>query len=105
MQATVSEGMFGTFFDRDHGLLSIEAYVDADLGGCTLTRRSTSGWCIYLVGPHGSRMLLAWGSKRQTAAMDSAGASEITATNDTCKKDLLPVISMIEMALRRDSRR
>ncbi len=91
----MSDGLLGTFYDGDHGLLAIESLADADLGGCTLTRRSTSGWCIYLVGPHGSRMLLAWGSKRQAAAMDSTGVSEVTARNLMCKKDVLPISSMI----------
>ena len=92
----MSDGLSGTFYDSDHGLLSIEALADADRGGGTLTHSSTSGWCICFVGPHGSRMLLAWGSMRLAAAMDSAGASEVTAINDMCKKDLLPILSMIE---------
>ena len=40
-------------------------------------------------------MLLAWGSKRQAAAMDSTGVSEVTARNLMCKKDVLPISSMI----------
>nr|XP_020186938.1 uncharacterized mitochondrial protein AtMg00810-like [Aegilops tauschii subsp. strangulata] len=39
---------------------SLFAYSDADWVGCPATRRSTSGYCIYL-GPS----LILWSSKRQ----------------------------------------
>ncbi|XP_022007864.1 uncharacterized mitochondrial protein AtMg00810-like [Helianthus annuus] len=61
----------------DHGLLlssssstALTAYSDADWGGCLDSRRSTSGYCVYM----GSN-LISWSSKRQsTISMSSAEA-------------------------------
>ena len=47
--------------------LSLKAFTDSDYAGCLRTSRSTSGWCVFLVGQCGafSTILLDWGSKRQ----------------------------------------
>ncbi|KAK4348854.1 hypothetical protein RND71_031609 [Anisodus tanguticus] len=54
----------GTFHFGLHlyksSLTSLTAYSDADWGGCPDTRRSTSGYCIFL-----RDNLLSWSSKRQ----------------------------------------
>ena len=57
----------------DHGLhipvsksLDIVAYSDADWAGCLDTRRSTSGYCIYL-----GDALVSWSSKRQATVSRS----------------------------------
>ena len=44
--------------------LDITAYSDADWAGCLDTRRSTSGYCVYL-GPS----LISWSSKRQPTVL------------------------------------
>ncbi|GJS94008.1 ribonuclease H-like domain-containing protein [Tanacetum coccineum] len=53
----------------DHGLQlyvsstsQLTAYTDADWAGCPVTRRSTSGYCVFL-----GDNLLSWSAKRQTA--------------------------------------
>lgn len=61
----------------DHGLrliacssLNITAYTDADWGGCALTRRSTTGFCIFL-----GANCISWTSRKQpTVARSSAEA-------------------------------
>ncbi|GKC68007.1 ribonuclease H-like domain-containing protein [Tanacetum coccineum] len=61
----------------DHGLqlyssstTSLVAYSDADWAGCPTTRRSTSGYCVFL-----GNNLLSWSSKRQpTLSLSSAEA-------------------------------
>ncbi|XP_021980057.1 uncharacterized mitochondrial protein AtMg00810-like [Helianthus annuus] len=62
----------------DHGLLlspssstALTAYSDADWGGCPDSRRSTSGYCVYM----GSN-LISWSSKRQSTISRSSEEAE-----------------------------
>ncbi|GKD24717.1 ribonuclease H-like domain-containing protein [Tanacetum coccineum] len=47
------------------------AYSDADWAGCPTTRRSTSGYCVFL-----SNNLLSWSSKRQPTLSHSSAEAE-----------------------------
>ena len=51
--------------------LEMVAYSDADWAGCPDTRRSTSGYCVYL-GPS----LVSWSSKRQPTVSRSSAEAE-----------------------------
>jgi hypothetical protein len=50
---------------------SLTAYSDADWGGCPDSRRSTSGYCVYL-----GDNLVSWSSKRQTTVSRSSAEAE-----------------------------
>lgn len=51
--------------------LSITSYSDADWAGCPSTRRSTSGYCIYI-----GNNLISWSSKRQDTISRSSAEAE-----------------------------
>ncbi|XP_071719245.1 uncharacterized mitochondrial protein AtMg00810-like [Rutidosis leptorrhynchoides] len=52
-------------------LSSLVSYTDADWGGCPNTRRSTSGYCVFLGGN-----LVSWSAKRQPTVSRSSVEAE-----------------------------
>ena len=73
--------------------LSLKAFTDSDYAGCLRTARSTSGWCVFLVGATGafSTILLDWGSKRQQVVAKSTTEAETVANNEMLTRCLIPL--------------
>ena len=61
-------------------MLSPHLFADADLAGCPVTERSTSGLYMCVRGPN-SCFPIAFGCKRQGACANSTAEAEATSMN------------------------
>lgn len=77
LQGTSDKGLFfpvGTS-------IRLDAYSDADWAGCSDTRRSITGWCMFL-----GDSLVSWKSKKQQRISKSSTESEYRAMSSACSE-------------------
>ncbi|XP_071727323.1 secreted RxLR effector protein 161-like [Rutidosis leptorrhynchoides] len=80
----------GVQIKKSPGLFFLVAYSDADWGKCLESRKSVSGYCIYLCGN-----LISWKSKKQPTVSKSSNESEYRALSyTTC--ELIWIVKMLK---------
>jgi hypothetical protein len=70
---------FGLLFRHSTSPLTIKAYSDADWAGCPDSRRSTTGFCVFL----GSN-LISWTAKKQPTVSRSSAEAEYRSLAHVC---------------------
>ena len=70
----------GLFFPTGSPLRLV-AYSDVDWAGCLVTRRSVSGWCMFL-----GDSLISWKSKKRARVSKSSKESEYRAMSIACSE-------------------
>jgi hypothetical protein len=85
IKATAGQGIFFPAVPN----LKVSAYVDADWGSCSDSRKSTTGFCVYL-----GHALISWKSKKQVTVARSSAEAEYRALT-TLTSELLWVKQLL----------
>uniref|UniRef100_A0A803PA32 Reverse transcriptase Ty1/copia-type domain-containing protein n=1 Tax=Cannabis sativa TaxID=3483 RepID=A0A803PA32_CANSA len=82
LKGTLGQGLFFSSSIPEHNnKFQLHALTDADWGTCPDTRRSITGYCIYL-----GNSLISWISKKQATVSKSSGQAEYRSlANTTCE--------------------
>jgi len=73
-------GYLGIWYPSETKIL-LQAFIDADLGGCQLDQNNTSGGCLFLGG-----RLVSWQSKKETCVSISIAELEYIAVATCCSQ-------------------
>ena len=82
---------------------SLCLYVDADLGGCPFTAKSTSGLFLVITGPNGTFAPIAWSSRRQQHVARSTADSELNALSEGVHEELAPALMLLQTLLGKET--
>ena len=77
LQGTPTRGLFFPVDSPIH----LVAYSDVDWAGCSDTRRSITGWCMFI-----GNSLVSWKSKKQDRVLKSSTKSEYRAMSSACSE-------------------
>jgi len=78
---------------------SLDLYADADLGGCPLTAKSTSGLFLVVQGPRGTFAPIIWSSRRQSHVARSTADAELNSLAEGLHEELLPAVMLLNKLL------
>ena len=81
-------------YDEPEGC-PIDLFCDAELAGCPLTAKSTSGLYLVIRGDKGTFCPIAWGSRRQTHVARSTADVELNSIAEGLHEELLPSYQLL----------
>jgi hypothetical protein len=101
LNGTLEFGHEMSIADGDFETLYQITYVDADMGGCPDTKRSTTGTVAMVIGPNGSLATLDASARRQGSSAPSTPHAEVVAIDESLRRVHLPLLGLLEFALAR----
>ena len=88
---TKSMGLkFSKIGDPDQTMWCLRCYVDSDWDGDKISRKSVSGWIVYI-----QNNPIAWGSRQQQTIAQSSSEAEFIALSDICK-EIVFIVNIFE---------
>jgi hypothetical protein len=87
-KATLDHELVGTV--KLNQSLGLTAFSDADLGGCPLSSRSTSGGVLFITSESGACFPVDWWAKRQCATSNSTAEAETAALAKAVRDHVMP---------------
>ena len=99
LQGPIDVMLSGSLAVSDRQNIRLVAWPDADLNGCYLTTKSTSGFFLELVGADGRSFPLNWGSKRQGGTAQHTAEAEVVSLASCLRSELIPMQSLLQQIL------
>lgn len=99
LQGSLDVTLSGSLAVSDRQGIRLVAWPDADLNGCYLTTKSTSGFFLELVGADGRSFPLNWGSKRQGGTAQHTAEAEVVSLASCLRSELIPMQSLLQQIL------